>query len=64
MWKALANWHTTASGVAAGVLLYWSTAGFKLPGTSQEWVSLLGGAALALLGVNAKDGRTGSSPTP
>lgn len=62
MWKALANWHTTASGVAAGLLLYWSTVGFKLPQTAQETVSLLGGAALALLGVTAKDGRVGSAP--
>ena len=64
MWKTLANWHTTASGIVAGALLYWSTVGFRLPQTSQEWVSLLGGAALALLGVNAKDGRTGSPPAP
>ena len=64
MWKTLSNWHTTVSGAAAGLLLYWSTVGFKLPEARQEWVSLLGGAALALLGVNAKDGRTGSPPAP
>ena len=60
--KAVGNWYTTLIGTLGGILVWWSGVGFKIPETRQEWASTVGGIALALLGLSAKDGATGSPP--
>ena len=60
--KALGNWHTSLSGSLLGVLVWWAGAGFKVPETKQEWAATIGGVLVALLGLSAKDGATGSAP--
>jgi hypothetical protein len=60
--KSVANYRTTAAGLALGALLWWQGTGFTIPATRQEWTATLGAAAIAVLGVLAKDGATGSQP--
>lgn len=60
--KAFSNVQTTVVGWVAGILLVWQGNGFQWPQTKHDWTALIGGAALAVLGTVAKDGRTGSLP--
>ena len=60
--KSLANYRTSAAGLALGALLWWQGTGFRLPESKQEWAATLGAAAIAVLGILAKDGATGSAP--
>jgi hypothetical protein len=60
--KSLANYRTSAAGLLLGGLVWWQSTGFRIPQTKQEWTATLGGAAIAVLGVLAKDAATGSQP--
>ncbi|MGH9969427.1 MAG: hypothetical protein ACREBG_16730 [Pyrinomonadaceae bacterium] len=50
-----ANWRTSLIGIAAGILNYLVQLGPNLPTTGKAWGIVLLSAALAALGVGAKD---------
>ena len=60
--KALGNWRTSLCGSLIGALIWWAGVGFKIPETKQEWAATIGGMLVAVLGLSAKDGATGSPP--
>ncbi len=51
------SWRTTLCGIAIGVLTYWSSIGWRIPATRQEFVAFLGSVALLLLGLVARDAK-------
>ena len=53
----IGNGQTTATGGVLGVLLYLHEVGARVPATVDEWLSLGIAAALAWLGIRAKDAR-------
>jgi len=54
--KALQDSNTTLAGLVLAVLNYVGNVGAQLPQSSEEWTATLVSAALAALGVVAKDG--------
>ncbi len=46
------NWPTVY-GAVSGILLYLNSVGFAIPSTKQEWCALLGGIAMAALGLKS-----------
>lgn len=60
--KSLGNWWTTIAGLLTGIGMYISKSGAKIPSTWDEAVNFLLGLGIVMMGVLAKDGKTGSSP--
>ena len=56
----IGSWQTTVAGFALGFFTYLTQNGTKLPSTKQEWGTAAMAAAMAALGVVAKDGNVGS----
>jgi hypothetical protein len=65
--KALRNWRTSASGatiIALAVLEYVATHGLTIPTTAQGAINTLIAVAIGVALILAKDGATGSDPSP
>jgi hypothetical protein len=62
MKQSIANYRTSLTGLLLGGLVWWQSTGCQIPQTKQEWTNTLVGAAVAVIGVLAKDGATGSAP--
>ena len=61
MWgKSIKNWWTTAAGLLAATGNYMTQVG-KFPSTWEEGGHFVFSLGLLLMGVLAKDGKTGSS---
>ena len=58
----LKNSWTTILGFLAGFINYMATSGATMPTTKQDWLNLLFSAAIAGVGIVAKDAKTGSQP--
>jgi len=56
------NWQTTMIGFVAAIFTYFAALGPNLPTTKGDWGKALAAAALAALGIAAKDSKTGSQP--
>ena len=54
------NWQTTVIGFGLAFLNQLATNGAKFPSTKQEWINTAVSAALAALGIAAKDANVGS----
>ena len=57
-----ANKLTTIIGIVAAFVSYLASQGTNLPTDRAGWGALLVAAALAALGITAKDATTGSAP--
>ena len=60
--KAIGNVQTSAAGVALGSAYYGGTVGIQIPQTQGDWFNFAVSVLLAILGLLAKDGKTGSAP--
>lgn len=56
------NHATTATGAGSGAAVYLTGVGYRLPSTTEEWTTFIISIALCILGLLAKDGKTGSPP--
>ena len=56
------NWQTTVIGFVAAIFTYFVQLGPNLPTTGPDWGKALMAAAIAALGVFAKDATVGSKP--
>lgn len=59
----LRNSHTTLAGILVAACTYIANVGGSLPTTADQWVQFLASLGIAILGVLAKDARTGSQPS-
>lgn len=62
MGDMMRNWWTTSIGAILAGLYYLQGTGAKVPETRQEWLNVLVGVGIAMLGYVSKDATTGSSP--
>jgi len=60
----LGNWQSTMIGFVAAIFTYFAALGPNLPTTKADWGKALAAAALAAIGLVAKDAQTGSKPGP
>lgn len=62
--QSFMNLRTTGIGMFGSALLYWSSIGFRLPDwhNPQEVFAFGCSTLIAMLGIAAKDGSTGSAP--
>jgi len=58
------SWMPTAFGFVGSVLLYFSQLGANFPTTKQEWLTTGAAAALAGLGLSAKQYNVSNSGVP
>lgn len=61
--KMVGNWHTTLVGIAGGLAIYLGGVGMTMPHTSDDWWKFGVSLVVVVLGVVAKDAKTGSEPS-